>query len=165
VSGLGMAAQNRQVADGASGANIIGSLVDLLGQRTGSGQSEDVAALVRLLEVPFHRPYPIPTRAPRAWLHGFARSGDAKAPSWWPSLLRFPRECSRMLEAGGTMRIIIPVRINDGPPGSADPACGRSPCAPSEHIHSRTRLRTLTKVCSHLQLGRRQLFPLSSRLV
>jgi hypothetical protein len=53
VAGLGVAAQNRQVLDGASGADIVGDLVDFAGERLGARQAEDVVdAVVRTMSSP-----------------------------------------------------------------------------------------------------------------
>src|SRR5450756_2222164 len=53
VAGLGIAAQNRQVLDGASRADVVGDLVDFSGERLGTGQTEDVVDAVVL--APRHR--------------------------------------------------------------------------------------------------------------
>src|SRR6476646_7420019 len=53
VAGLGIAAQNRQVLDGASGADVVSDLVDFSGERLGAGQAEDVVDAVVL--APRHR--------------------------------------------------------------------------------------------------------------
>src|SRR6188472_370422 len=53
VARLGIAAQNRQVLDGASRTNIVGNLVDFSGERLGTGQTEDVVDAVVL--APRHR--------------------------------------------------------------------------------------------------------------
>src|SRR5664280_2453884 len=50
---LGIAAQNSQVLDGASGADVVGDLVDFFGERLGAGQTEDVVDAVVL--APRHR--------------------------------------------------------------------------------------------------------------
>ena len=49
VARLGIAAQNRQVLDGASRADIVGNLVDFFGERLGTGQTEDVVDAVVLV--------------------------------------------------------------------------------------------------------------------
>src|SRR5512132_4335186 len=48
VARLGIATQNRQVLDGASGADVVGDLVDFSGERLGAGQTEDVVDAVGL---------------------------------------------------------------------------------------------------------------------
>ena len=48
VARLGVAAQNRQVLDGASRADIVGDLVDFSGEWLGAGQAEDVVDAVVL---------------------------------------------------------------------------------------------------------------------
>src|SRR5712671_4119614 len=53
VAGLGIAAQNSQVLDGASRADVVGDLVDFSGERLGTGQTEDVVDAVVL--APRHR--------------------------------------------------------------------------------------------------------------
>src|SRR6478736_2220421 len=53
VARLGIAAQNRQVLDGASGADVVGDLVDFSGERLGAGQAKDVVDAVVL--APRHR--------------------------------------------------------------------------------------------------------------
>ena len=53
---LRIAAQNRQVLDGASGADVVGDLVDFSGERLGTGQAEDVVDAVVL--APRHKSYP-----------------------------------------------------------------------------------------------------------
>src|SRR5665648_913871 len=53
VARLGIAAQNRQVLDGASRADVVGDLVDFSGERLGTGQTEDVVDAVVL--APCHR--------------------------------------------------------------------------------------------------------------
>src|SRR5258707_8556338 len=56
VARLGIAAQNRQVLDGASRADVVGDLVDFSGERLGTGETEDVVVAVVL--APRHRPVP-----------------------------------------------------------------------------------------------------------
>src|ERR1700745_4170726 len=53
VARLGIAAQNRQVLDGASRADVVSELVDFFGERLGTGQTEDVVDAVVL--TPRHR--------------------------------------------------------------------------------------------------------------
>ena len=53
VACLGIAAQNSQVLDGASRADIVGNLVDFSDERPGTGQTEDVVDAVVL--APRHR--------------------------------------------------------------------------------------------------------------
>src|ERR1035438_3283330 len=53
VAGLGIAAQNRQVLDGAARADVGGDLVDFSGEWLGTGQTEDVVDAVVL--APRHR--------------------------------------------------------------------------------------------------------------
>src|SRR4051794_26472475 len=53
VARLGIAAQNRQVLDGASRADVVSDLVDFSGERLGTGQTEDVVDAVVL--APRHR--------------------------------------------------------------------------------------------------------------
>src|ERR1700683_3086250 len=53
VAGLGIAAQNRQVLDGAPRADVVSDLVDFSGERLGTGQTEDVVDAVVL--APRHR--------------------------------------------------------------------------------------------------------------
>src|SRR5471030_1420734 len=53
VAGLGIAAQNRQVLDGASRADVVGDFVDFSGERLGARQAEDVVDAVGL--APRHR--------------------------------------------------------------------------------------------------------------
>jgi hypothetical protein len=53
VARLGIAAQNRQVLDGASRADVAGDFVDFSGERLGIGQTEDVVDAIVL--VPTHR--------------------------------------------------------------------------------------------------------------
>src|SRR5471030_2915781 len=53
VAGLGIAAQNSQVLDGASRADVVGDLVDFSGERLGARQTEDVVDTVVL--APRHR--------------------------------------------------------------------------------------------------------------
>src|SRR5665647_1732014 len=53
VARLGIAAQNRQVLDGASGADVVSDLVDFSGERLGARQTEDVVDAVVL--APRHR--------------------------------------------------------------------------------------------------------------
>src|SRR5665811_448740 len=53
VARLGIAAQNRQVLDGASRADVVGDLIDFFGERLGTGQAEDVVDAVVL--APRHR--------------------------------------------------------------------------------------------------------------
>jgi hypothetical protein len=48
VARLGIAAQNRQVPDGALRADVVGDLVDFSGERLGTGQAEDVVDAVVL---------------------------------------------------------------------------------------------------------------------
>src|SRR5712672_3893911 len=56
VAGLGIAAQNSQVLDGASCADVVGDLVDFSGERLGTGKAEDVVDAVVL--APRHKSYP-----------------------------------------------------------------------------------------------------------
>ena len=51
VARLGIAAQNRQVLDGASRADVVSDLVDFSGERLGTGQTEDVVDAVVLAPV------------------------------------------------------------------------------------------------------------------
>src|SRR5713101_9822168 len=53
VAGLGIAAQNSQILDGASCADVVGDLVDFSGERLGARQAEDVVDAVVL--APRHR--------------------------------------------------------------------------------------------------------------
>src|SRR6202166_1418306 len=53
VARLGIAAQNRQVLDGAARADVVSDLVDFSGERLGTGQTEDVVDAVVL--APRHR--------------------------------------------------------------------------------------------------------------
>src|SRR6202040_4230328 len=53
VARLGITAQNRQVLDGASRADVVSGLVDFSGERLGTGQTEDVVDAVVL--TPRHR--------------------------------------------------------------------------------------------------------------
>jgi len=53
VAGLGIAAQTRQVIDGASRADVVGDLVDFSGERIDASQAADVVDAVVL--VPRHR--------------------------------------------------------------------------------------------------------------
>jgi len=53
VARLGIAAQNSQILDSASRADIVGNLVDFFGERPGTGQTEDVVDAVIL--APRHR--------------------------------------------------------------------------------------------------------------
>src|SRR4029077_17887312 len=53
VARLGIAAQNSQVLDGASRADVVGNLVDFFGERLGTGQTEEVVNAVVL--APRHR--------------------------------------------------------------------------------------------------------------
>ena len=53
VACLGIAAQNSQVLDGASRANVIGDLVDFSGERLGTRQTEDIIDTIVL--APTHR--------------------------------------------------------------------------------------------------------------
>src|ERR1039457_48963 len=53
VAGLGIAAQNSQVPDGASRPDVVGDLVDFSGERLGARQAEDVVDAVVL--APRHR--------------------------------------------------------------------------------------------------------------
>src|SRR3954451_20226064 len=58
VARLGIAAQNRQVLDGASRADVISDLVDFSGERLGTGQTEDVVdavVLARRAEIDPHQ--------------------------------------------------------------------------------------------------------------
>src|SRR5260370_23101371 len=56
VARLGIAAQNRQVIDGASRADVVGDLVDFSVERLGTGQTKDVVDAVVL--APRHRLWP-----------------------------------------------------------------------------------------------------------
>ena len=53
MAGLGIAAQNGQVLDRASRADVVGDLVGFSGERLGPGQTEDVVDAVVL--APRHR--------------------------------------------------------------------------------------------------------------
>src|ERR1019366_260084 len=63
VAGLGIAAQNSQVLDGASRADVVGDLVDFSGERLGTGQTEDVVDAVVLAPCHRLRPSIVPVAA------------------------------------------------------------------------------------------------------
>lgn len=65
VAGLGIATQNRQVLDGASGADVVGDLVDFSGERLGAGQTEDVVDAVGLAPRHCLRPGIVPVATER----------------------------------------------------------------------------------------------------
>src|SRR5712671_8091650 len=65
VAGLGIAAQNSQVIDGASRADVVGDLVDFSGERLGTGQTEDVVDAVVLAPTHRLRPSIVPVATER----------------------------------------------------------------------------------------------------
>jgi hypothetical protein len=65
VARLVIAAQNSQVLDGASGADVVGDLVDFSGERLGAGQTEDVVDAVVLAPRHRLRPSIVPVAAER----------------------------------------------------------------------------------------------------
>src|SRR5271165_7517726 len=65
VARLGIAAQNSQVLDGASGADVVGDLVDFSGERLGTGQTENVVYAVVLAPRHGFRPGIVPVATER----------------------------------------------------------------------------------------------------
>src|SRR4029077_3239051 len=65
VARLGIAAQNSQVLDGASRADVVGDLVDFSGERLGTGQTEDVVDAVVLAPTHRLRPSIVPVATER----------------------------------------------------------------------------------------------------
>src|SRR5450756_1866284 len=65
VARLGIAAQNRQVLDGASRADVVSDLVDFSGERLGPGQTEDVVDAVVLAPRHGLRPSIVPVATER----------------------------------------------------------------------------------------------------
>src|ERR1035437_9038632 len=65
VAGLGIAAQNRQVLDGASRADVVSDLVDFSGERLGTGQTEDVVDAIVLAPRHGLRPSIVPVATER----------------------------------------------------------------------------------------------------